>query len=229
MGASEDLTRLRQLWKLGFGDDDEWIDSFFSHYHTEKCCFTRANAQGLTVAQMHALPLDGGGVYIYGVTTPPEWRGQGHAASMIADALAQLSQRGVSFAMLIAAGPELWPWYEEMGFVKGDEKPVEVTGYDGECLCNDAPDLNRALWRVVNVRSYLRLYASQHQGKGLDKAFYLADTIEGNTGTYMVDGSFLPGERLAGVPELHPDELLTAFPLDLPRHMTVVDPRDALL
>ncbi len=226
MGASENLAELKSVWKLGFGDDDEWIDGFFKHYHTGGDCYVSRDGQGRIVAQMHALPMSIGGVYIYGVTTHPSWRGRGIARALMAEALRDLAARGVPFAMLIAQEPSLRQWYEGMGFCLGTNV-VDVTGYDGECLDNDDLALNLPMIRVVNAQSYVTASIARRQC-GLKSPFCLSDgMIPANVGAFAADGGFLPGAELPGAPGLLPADLVRELPVPLPGRIDVIDPRDS--
>ncbi len=224
MGASENLAELKCVWKLGFGDDDGWINGFFEHYHTAGDCYVWRDSQGHIVAQMHALPTSVGGVYVYGVTTHPAWRGRGIARALMAEALCDLATRGVPYAMLIAQEPSLRRWYEGMGFCLGTEA-VDVVGYDGECLGNDDPALNLPMVRVVNAQRYAAAGIGCGQC-GLKLPFHLSDgMIPGNDGVFTPDGRFLPGEMLPGEPDLLPIEVARALPVPLSGRIDVIDPR----
>lgn len=224
MGASENLAELKSVWKLGFGDDDEWIDGFFKHYHTVGDCYVSRDGQGRIVAQMHALPMSIGGVYIYGVTTHPSWRGRGVARALMATALCDLAARGVPFAMLIAQEPSLRRWYEGMGFCLGTTV-VDVAGYEGECLGNDDMALNLPMIRVVNAQNYVAARIARRQC-GLKSPFCLSDgMIPANAGSFTAAGGFLPGGFLPGAPVLSPADVVGALPVPLPGRIDVIDPR----
>ncbi len=226
MGATENLDDFKHVWQLGFGDDIVWVNGFFEHYSTPGNRYAVRGADGSLQAQMHVFPIDLGGVYIYGVTTHPAWRGRGVARAMIDDALCGLAARGVPFAMLIAQEPSLCRWYGSMGFCLGHGL-VDVEGYDGECLCNESPVPNHPMWRVVNAQSYMALYMAQG-GCGTIQPFYLTDTIAASVGSFTADGRFLPGERLPGARQLAPAGMIGEFPIAFPTHIVVADPHVAL-
>ena len=81
----EDTPRLKELWKLAFGDSDEYIDSFYRRFVKPETCVV-AEADGAAVSAMYILPgarlypyrrnvLTAG--YTYALATQPVYRGQG--------------------------------------------------------------------------------------------------------------------------------------------------------
>lgn len=132
----KELLLLKSMWKAGFGDDDAFIDYFFSRYDSESTRFLYRNVHREPVAQMHAFEFVDDfckkkGCYIYGVTTLPESRGQGIAANLLKSALLMLKEQGVEYAVLIAEEPSLQVWYESLGFKKFSQV-IDVVGIDDD-------------------------------------------------------------------------------------------------
>lgn len=150
-----DLKALKQGWKAGFGDDDEFIDCFFSRYDNDTTRVVHRNEKGEIVAQMHTFFFNDDkckskGCYIYGVTTLPEYRGGGIARTMILNHLAALQRNGVAYAVLIAEDEELQEWYKKMGFEKRSQI-IEVRGKNDDMnFAMDNAELNCGMYYRLN-------------------------------------------------------------------------------
>ena len=137
----ENIAELKSGWKLGFGDDDNFIDYFFAVYDSDNTRIVRRNSYGNIVAQMHYFTFADtkcgeAGCYIYGVTTLPDYRGEGLAASMIRECLDILREQGVGYAVLITERADLRKWYENLGFVL---RPVTIN------VCGAQDSMNFAM------------------------------------------------------------------------------------
>ena len=51
--TTDDIQALKRGWKVGFGDDDEFVDYFFANYDDETTRRVMRNAEGEIGAQMH--------------------------------------------------------------------------------------------------------------------------------------------------------------------------------
>lgn len=153
-----DLNALKHGWAVGFGDEKEFIDYFFGRYDRDDTRIVVRNVDGVIVAQMHVFVFDDDecgakGCYIYGVTTLPEYRGQGIAASMIDCFLTNQNRSGIAYAVLIAATPELRAWYSKLGFVLRDEE-IEVFGQDDNMnFAMDDVSLNRGMYYIIDGKN----------------------------------------------------------------------------
>ncbi len=150
-----DLEALRLGWKLGFGDDDEFVDYFFTRYDSEETCIVRRNHAGVIVSQMHYFifydcECQSQAAYIYGVTTLSEYRGQGLAADMIREAVATLRDRGVAYAVLIAQEPALREWYKSLGF-RLMPHVLEIMGKQDGCnFATEDVSLNKGMYYILD-------------------------------------------------------------------------------
>lgn len=118
-----EFERLRPVWKKGFGDSDELIDSFCDRMlHTQDvqlalCC-------GEPVAMAVLLPTvlctqDGAeksAGCIYALTTLPEQRGKGIAARLIGSVVDRRRADGVKSIAISPDGPGLFQYYAEQGW-----------------------------------------------------------------------------------------------------------------
>lgn len=154
MQINDDILALKRGWKIGFGDEDDFIDCFFANYDRDTTRYVMRNDMGEIVAQMHYFIFDDAecgekGCYIYGVTTLPEYRGMGLAQAMIKDVLDRLRVLGVGYAVLIAQEEGLRRWYEKLGF-NTINHTIEVRGAsDNMNLAMDDTSLNQGMYYLL--------------------------------------------------------------------------------
>lgn len=116
--TSEQIPQLRVLWKLAFGDDDAFLDSFFSAgFSPERCrCITRqeqvVSALYWFDVQYQELPY----AYLYAVATHPDFRRQGLIRYLIADTHQLLAEQGYAGALLVPGNDDLRRMYTAMGY-----------------------------------------------------------------------------------------------------------------
>lgn len=92
----EQLPQLRQLWKVSFGDSEEFLDSFFSlAFAPERCrCVTEA---GQLTAALYWFDCSCRGekmAYLYAVATAEASRGQGLCRALMEDTHGHLRKLG---------------------------------------------------------------------------------------------------------------------------------------
>lgn len=110
--------RLRELWKLAFGDSDDFISLFFSTaYAPDRCRCILVNGQAAAALYWLDCAYDGQKLaYIYAVATHPDFRGRGLCRKLMADTHAILALRGYTGALLMPAESELRKMYGKMGY-----------------------------------------------------------------------------------------------------------------
>ena len=154
MLINDDILALKRGWKVGFGDDDDFIVYFFANYDCDTTRHIMRNDRGEIVAQMHYFIFDDTecgekGCYIYGVTTLPEWRGKRLAQTMINEVLDRLRELGIAYAVLIAQEDGLRKWYEKLGF-RLMTHSIEVLGAkDNMNFAMDDTSLNKGMYYTL--------------------------------------------------------------------------------
>ena len=118
MPAADEISALRQLWKLAFGDDDAFIDLFFENgFAPERCrCIT---VEGQISAALYWFNTECEGqkiAYLYGVATHPDFRGQGLCRQLMADTHSHLQSLGYSGVLLVPQKENLREMYRNMGY-----------------------------------------------------------------------------------------------------------------
>ena len=130
---------LKNLWKEGFQENDEYIDFFFSKRFKPENTFAYIES-GLPVSMASVLDasiyykgafLPTG--YIYGVTTLSQFRGKGFSSAII-----EHIKKIYPTAFLVPAAKDLFGFYEKRGF-----RPVfSLTEYKLHAADLDIPSIN---------------------------------------------------------------------------------------
>lgn len=112
------IPALRGLWKTAFGDDDAFLDKFFTlAFAPERCrCITEDDS---VLAALYWLDTTCEGrrlAYIYAVATDPAHRNRGLCRRLMENTLSALKARGYDGALLVPVTPDLIRMYEKMGF-----------------------------------------------------------------------------------------------------------------
>lgn len=124
----EDWERIKQetrnLWKLVFEDSEEFMNLYFERVYKPEynvCC----QIDGHVVGAMQTLPynllchgMEIKTAYISGVSTHPDFRGQGVGNNLMRQAHFELYYKGVVLSVLIPAEQWLYKWYGECGYAQ---------------------------------------------------------------------------------------------------------------
>ena len=117
-----DLTQLHTLWKDVFGDEDGYIDLFFSGaFHTSHPFAVIENGEVQSVLYLLDCQLQAGkqrydGYYLYAAATKPQYRRRGLMRTLIEEAKAFMHESGKDFIVLVPATKPLYDYYEQFGF-----------------------------------------------------------------------------------------------------------------
>jgi len=124
------------LWKISFGDSDDFIQLFFDRvYKEENMLVVKKN--GTVVSAMQILPYEmtycGTTIpasYICGVCTMPAERGKGLMTQLMSTALEEIHSRNYALAILIPATPGLFDCYRRFEFASAfDYSTEEIYSY----------------------------------------------------------------------------------------------------
>ena len=121
-----DLPVLKQLWKLAFGDEGEYIEHFFASYFTpERMLVLERDGQVRAMTAWFDMPLVSAAgkcipaAYLYAVATHPDCRGQGLAGQLLAFAGRWLEEQGFACLTTVPARPDLHEFFGKNGFLEG--------------------------------------------------------------------------------------------------------------
>lgn len=121
-----DLARLKEIWKLCFGDSDQDIDFYYANRYQEDETLLLLQ-QGEIAAMLTMLPIRVNTVagrsvnstMLYAIATHPQYQRRGYAAQLIEAACHYSSQKGNTFSVLVPAEKRLFDYYRNQGFQDG--------------------------------------------------------------------------------------------------------------
>lgn len=118
-----DEPRLKELWKLAFGDEDAYIDHFFQGYYApERMLVLEQDGVVQAMTAWFDMPLVSAqgqkweSAYLYAVATHPDCRGKGFAGRLLAFADQWLGERGFACVTTVPARPDLHGFFGQNGF-----------------------------------------------------------------------------------------------------------------
>lgn len=129
------VPRLKKLWKICFGDSDEYIDNFFENaYAPERTLVSICD--GEVAGAAYLFPCEIGnrrGSYLYAGGVFPEFRRRGLYEEMMHAWADWCIERDI-IPFLKPADDKLWDYYEKIGFGEflGGRR-IELTDGDMEC------------------------------------------------------------------------------------------------
>ena len=112
------IDALKSLWKQAFGDDDAFLDLFFSTaYAPERCRWLAVEDRLAAVLYWFDCTWSGTKyAYIYAVATDNAFRGQGLCRRLMEDTHQALLTQGYAGAILVPGEPGLFEMYRKMGY-----------------------------------------------------------------------------------------------------------------
>lgn len=112
------VPQLRSLWKAAFGDEDAFLDSFFSTAFAPdrgRCILE----EGRILAALYWFNVSCEGrklAYVYAVATDPGHQGRGLCRALMEDTGKTLKSRGYDGILLVPQKENLIRMYEKLGF-----------------------------------------------------------------------------------------------------------------
>ncbi len=118
----DDIPVLKQIRKVCFGEDDDFLDAYFSTRFTEDntllYCVDNTPVASLTLLEAELVFPEGNVPvsYVFAVATLPEFRRKGIAEALSAYADDILRTRGVKASFLVPASEALFNYYTKLGY-----------------------------------------------------------------------------------------------------------------
>ncbi len=118
----QDIQRLREIWKVCFGDPDSYLDFYFSRgFPLFRTVVDRKDGKITSMLTVVPAFYKTGGkyfeaAYLYAVGTAPEYRGKGIATRLLSETHEILRKEGVKFTALFPAESSLYGFYEKVGY-----------------------------------------------------------------------------------------------------------------
>ena len=133
------LPSLKKLWKEGFGDDDGFVDDFFSHGFSKKRALS-ATESGKLAGALYWFDMEhssGKIAYVYGVATAKAFRGKGIGSLIMKEAERLLKSHGYSFITLVPAEKEVISFYEKLGYrICANVDEINISASDKALSCS---------------------------------------------------------------------------------------------
>jgi len=112
------IPALRALWQASFGDDDAFLDDFFTAaFSPERCRCVMADDHPAAVLYWFDCTCRGQRIaYLYAVTTAEAYRRRGLCAALLADTHKHLQALGYAGVLLVPCSETLVAFYEKSGY-----------------------------------------------------------------------------------------------------------------
>lgn len=114
----EQLPLLRKLWQQAFGDDDRFLDNFFSTaFSVNRCLFIpEADTAAAALYWLDCACRGEKLAYLYAVATDLSHRGKGLCHALMAEAHNLLKSQSYAGIVLVPGSEDLFRFYESMGY-----------------------------------------------------------------------------------------------------------------
>ncbi len=180
---------LRDLWRLAFGDSEEFIGLFFKTGYDPKCC--RCTMEGEeAAAALYWFDTQWNGqrfAYLYAVATHPEHRNRGLCRKLMENTHTLLKEQGYDGALLTPAESSLRRMYAGMGYADcctvsefpaqaGTAVPIWETGREAYAALRRQYLPEGGVIQEGRGLAYLESYARLYAGED----FLLAAVQEGD-------------------------------------------------
>ncbi len=145
--SPDQLDGLRALWQEAFGDDEAFLEQFYTYgFAPDRCrCLT---VDGQIAAALYWFDCSYGGkplAYLYGVATAKNHRGKGLCRILTENTHSHLKYLGYAGEILVPAEDNLFQMYEKMGYelcssvseftCQAGDMPVSLRSVDAEEYC----------------------------------------------------------------------------------------------
>lgn len=196
--SSDQIPALKNLWKIAFGDGDDFLTPFFEiAYAPDRCrCVTE---EGAIVAALYWFDCTCGDkklAYVYAVATHPDFRGRGLCSALMEDTAQLLKDESYDGILLYPASDGLSRMYEKIGY----HRCTWVREW--ECTTSDTP----AALREIDRDAFSRLRHQFLPSGGVVQEGRLLDFL-GTLVRFYTGGDWLAAISREGN-EIHCYELL---------------------
>lgn len=145
--SPEQLDGLKQLWQEAFGDDDAFLEHFYTYgFAPDRCRCLSVDGQIAAALYWFDCSYQGKPLaYLYGVATAKNHRGKGLCRILTENTHNHLKYLGYAGEILVPAEGNLFQMYEKMGYslcasvseftCQAGETPVALRQVDAEEYC----------------------------------------------------------------------------------------------
>lgn len=126
LARSAEIGQQKEIWKLCFGDRDQYIDFYYANRYKEDETMVLLQ-EGEIAAMLTMLPVkiaapdkrSYDSAMLYAIATHPQFQNRGYAAELLAYASQYLRRKKKAFSVLVPAGKELFDFYQRQGYQEG--------------------------------------------------------------------------------------------------------------
>lgn len=118
----KDISGLREIWHISFGDSKEYIDMFMEHQFKEAKTVVYEE-DGKIISMFFLFRCDFSineknhqSFYLYAAATLPQYRGKGIMGKMLEFSKSYAAEKNFDFIILSPAEKSLYDYYERFGF-----------------------------------------------------------------------------------------------------------------
>lgn len=126
LAQKDDLQRQKELWKICFGDEDDYIDFYFDNmYKQEQTAVLLWDEEIVAMATMipAALVMEDNKRFdlsmLYAIATHPKFQGKGFSSQIMDFCHAYLENQNQDMSILVPAQESLFGFYEKKGYQDG--------------------------------------------------------------------------------------------------------------
>ncbi len=135
LSRPEDIARQRELWKLSFGDDWEYIDTYYDHTHDPGWAVVLEDDDGVVQTMLIGFPVDltlpeGGklpAIYYYALGTDPVVRKRGYGRQLFRFAEQTYLAQGRTVMTLLPGEPSLYNFFLTIDY---DDRCFTIRQYE---------------------------------------------------------------------------------------------------
>ena len=194
LSTESDYDSLRELWKICFGSDREFLSLYFSEgIHLTRTYVIAEENEIHTALSLFNLKLNGmSGRYVYGVCTHPSQRGKHYAVQLLQHA--ESKESDAVFFITRPASPTLFEYYDKAGYTF----PISRSETIIEPSENPLPVIPKEIdgLELYSLRS--NFLTANYFSWGLKECQYIIDYIKYCKGCCLSFGS---NRYLIGYPE----------------------------
>lgn len=119
----EEIPRLKELWKLSFGDEDGYINLFFETQYRSKEVLVLLQ-DNIIISMLAGLPMqvalpngrEYSAAYIYALCTYPHFRHSGSARDLLSYASSYFKENGKDLLLIKPGATGLYAYFQKQGF-----------------------------------------------------------------------------------------------------------------
>ncbi|NDV84871.1 GNAT family N-acetyltransferase [Bacteroides sp. 51] len=165
---------VKELWKLCFDDNDEFVEMYFRlRYSSETTMTIQSGNKVVSSLQMPYYPMTFEGIeiqtaYISGACTHPDFRGKGVMSQLLAESFSRMVQKNIPLSILIPANRGLYDYYAKTGYAPAffrtpiEENVSDIPANKGNLQFKHITSFDKSLFDYCTEKAYSRPNYVQH-------------------------------------------------------------------